>query len=266
LQGRHTEAQAAYRRALAAAPGMSEAAVNLGLSLALSGDGTQAVGMLRPLATAPEASPLQRADLALAVAGTRTADTIPAPPASEATTLAINVAPSVAVHRQDLPPPVAVATVTRKGRAAPLRPVDLALVTADASAVERPDRPILAITPPASSAPLPAKVPSQPSASLPTAAPASPRRHAATSAAGYYVQMAALDSAEAASAQWQKMRARLPSLLADRTPAVQLAEVKDRTFWRLRTGLFASARRANAFCAKLKIVGSGCWTIAATRD
>jgi hypothetical protein len=61
------------------------------------------------------------------------------------------------------------------------------------------------------------------------------------------------------------MRARWPALLGDRTPAVQQAEINDRTFWRLRTGLFASAGVANAFCTKLRALGSGCWTIA-TRD
>jgi Flp pilus assembly protein TadD len=245
--------------------GQPRVQTNLGLSLALSGDGVQAAGMLRPLATAPEATSLQRADLAMAVAGTRA---VPISPAAEEIPLVITPAPSVAVRWEDLPS-LAV-TAAPKGRAA-TRPVDPALVTAVASAIEPPDRPVRV------AAPRPLASVAGPDPIKPTVGPVNPSpvvvvmpvrppNHERTPAAGYYVQMAALDSAEAASAQWQKMRARWPALLADRTPAVQRAVVNHRTFWRLRTGLFASAGPANVFCAKLRALGSGCWTIAVARD
>ena len=68
LQGRHAEAQDAYRRALAAQPTAASTQVNLGLSLALAGHPAEAVKLLRPLAAEPGAAPRVRQDLALALA------------------------------------------------------------------------------------------------------------------------------------------------------------------------------------------------------
>jgi Flp pilus assembly protein TadD len=67
VQGHHVAAQDAYRLALGAAPAFMAAQVNLGLSLALSGNADEAVRQLRPLAAAPDAAPLVRQDLALAL-------------------------------------------------------------------------------------------------------------------------------------------------------------------------------------------------------
>jgi Flp pilus assembly protein TadD len=64
LQGRHAEAQAAYRAALAAAPDLSAATANLALSLSLTGHAAEGVQMLRPLADAAGATPRLRYDLA----------------------------------------------------------------------------------------------------------------------------------------------------------------------------------------------------------
>ena len=82
----------------------------------------------------------------------------------------------------------------------------------------------------------------------------------------YYVQIGALDSAEAASSEWQKMRARWPDLLGDRTPALQQADVHDRTYWRLCTGVFSNVGGASDFCMRLRAVGSNCWVGVASRD
>jgi len=57
LQGRHTDAQEAYRQALGVNPDMTAAQVNLALSLAMTGKSQDAVQLLRPLATRPEAPP-----------------------------------------------------------------------------------------------------------------------------------------------------------------------------------------------------------------
>jgi Flp pilus assembly protein TadD len=67
VQGHHAAAQDAYRLALGVAPDFMAAQVNLGLSLALSGNADEAVRQLRPLATAADATPLVRQDLALAL-------------------------------------------------------------------------------------------------------------------------------------------------------------------------------------------------------
>jgi Flp pilus assembly protein TadD len=67
VQGHHAAAQDAYRLALGAAPAFMSAQVNLSLSLALSGNADEAVRELRPLAASPDAGPLVRQDLALAL-------------------------------------------------------------------------------------------------------------------------------------------------------------------------------------------------------
>lgn len=60
LQGRHAAAQAAYGEAIAAAPDMRGAQVNLALSLALSGRADEAIRIVRPLAGAPGATTKER--------------------------------------------------------------------------------------------------------------------------------------------------------------------------------------------------------------
>ena len=73
LQGRHAEAQASYRQALALNADLTSAQVNLALSLAMSGQGAEAVQLLRPKATAADAPVKIRHDYAvvLAMAGDR---------------------------------------------------------------------------------------------------------------------------------------------------------------------------------------------------
>ena len=67
LQGRHAEAQPAYRAAMAADAAMTGAGVNLGLSLVLSGNMPEAVRTLRPLAAGPGASETVTENLAIAL-------------------------------------------------------------------------------------------------------------------------------------------------------------------------------------------------------
>lgn len=70
LLGQHAEAETAYRGALAASPDMMAAQVNLALSLAIRGQGAQAVALLRPLAESPGASRKVREDYAAVLAMT----------------------------------------------------------------------------------------------------------------------------------------------------------------------------------------------------
>ena len=63
--GEHSEAQAWYRRGLAAAPGDPALTANLALSLALGGDYASAVATLQPVAMAPGGTPQERQTLAL---------------------------------------------------------------------------------------------------------------------------------------------------------------------------------------------------------
>lgn len=73
LQGRHQDAQQAYRDAMASDPAMVGARVNLALSLAMTGRADDAAPMLRPVAEAPAAPRKYRHDMAavLAMGGDR---------------------------------------------------------------------------------------------------------------------------------------------------------------------------------------------------
>lgn len=67
LLGRHAAAQDSYRQALAMQPDLSDAQVNLGLSLALSGHARDGVMLIRPLAQGRSSTPKAREDLATAL-------------------------------------------------------------------------------------------------------------------------------------------------------------------------------------------------------
>jgi len=73
--GQHREAQARYRRGLKLRPGDPSITLNLALSLALTGDFPNAVGLLQPIATSPASSVRDRQTLALiyGLQGDRTA-------------------------------------------------------------------------------------------------------------------------------------------------------------------------------------------------
>ncbi len=95
--------------------------------------------------------------------------------------------------------------------------------------------------------------------------PAAPARLAAVVktapapvAHGAQVQLAAVGSEEAAHAEWQRLGKKLPDLLGNRKPDVSKIAHDGKTFWRLRTGGFASAADAASFCDKAKAKGVGC--------
>lgn len=241
LQGHHDAAQEAYRQALAIAPEATDVKTNLGLSLALAGHGSQAVQVLQPVATAADAGPMKRADLAVAMAQEQ--DTGPSGPVHEQaasaatahydTPLAIDPAPIASVESQTLKPRTIEQTVT-----------PVAIAKPPPAAPEQPAQPIV-----------------KPVAVRPPSPPPAPRHEAKAATGGVYVQMASLDSEQAAHSEWQHLRAHWPELFGARSPAVIEADVHNRTFWRLRTGGFPSIGEANDFCAKLRAAGSGCWTV-----
>jgi cell division septation protein DedD len=106
-------------------------------------------------------------------------------------------------------------------------------------------QPALAAGPPVAAAPQPAA----PSPSTARQAPA---------AAGLLVQLAAVDSEDAAQSEWQRLAKRMPDLLGDRRPVVQRADRDGRAVWRVRTGGFADIADATAFCARLRAKGAAC--------
>ena len=77
-------------------------------------------------------------------------------------------------------------------------------------------------------------------------------------AAGVQVQFTATPSENAAQEAWQKLKERMPNLLAGREPLFLRAEQGAQTFWRLRTGGFASTADATAFCGRVRSAGGAC--------
>jgi hypothetical protein len=105
-------------------------------------------------------------------------------------------------------------------------------------------------------------------AAPPSAQTAPPEIRAAGHAAGPsgrmpYVQVASMDSAQAAQAEWQRLQQKLPGLLGSHAPIIVQAEVNGRVYWRLRTDSFATMGEASEFCGHLQAAGSACWAVLA---
>lgn len=72
------------------------------------------------------------------------------------------------------------------------------------------------------------------------------------------VQLAALESQEAAVKEWQHLSRKMPSLFSGRRPIFVQAQVNGRTYWRVRTAGFASVSEANQFCQDVHAHGGAC--------
>ncbi len=123
-----------------------------------------------------------------------------------------------------------------------------------ASASPASQAPLAATTAPAvapAAAPNPASNPGL--AAAPSAA--APAPHAV---GGTQVQLAALDSQQAAMGEWDRLQHRAPGLLDGHAPVVEKIARDGKTYFRLRTGGFPSTAAAAEFCARMRAKGGGC--------
>jgi Flp pilus assembly protein TadD len=278
LQGRHADAQSAYRQALAVDSEMNGAQVNLALSMAMSGQSGDAIRLLRPLASNPGASPQVRHDLAavLVMSGDRTG--------------------AEQILSKDLSPPEvkqALAAYAAAGRdngaallgtaapaeapaqaaaASPAAPPPATKPVAEAPpkvAVATPPPPP-ASPPPAAAAPAPvvqasvapqAPAPAPEPQPEPTAAPAAQAATVQTNATQHgsaQVQLGAVPSEHAAQQAWHRLQQKMPDQFSGHEPIIAKAERDGRVFWRLRTGGFSDMADAVSFCDRVRQGGSDC--------
>lgn len=87
---------------------------------------------------------------------------------------------------------------------------------------------------------------------------AAPVPAAGAPAKGVQVQLGAVASEQAAHAEWQRLAKRMPDLFGGKAPAISKVERDGKTLWRVRTGGFADANAARAFCEHVKAKASGC--------
>ena len=279
LQGRHVEAQAAYRAARAVDPKMTGASVNLGLSQVLAGDMNEAVRTLSPLAALDDAPAAVHENLGIALAARgETAEArrvmarvmSPAEIAEALGQVRATAAPRVAAiaPRPAAQPPVQPATPMPAVPVAAL-PVPLAAVAVPVALVQ-PVAPIAVVAEPPPTVPLAAPLAepvrqagvavAMPIAPGSTPAPAPLATPAARSGAAY-VQLAMAQSAGRARARWDEIRASQETLLADRRLVVAATSFREQAVWAVRTGPFATPRQAESFCQQLIAAGQDCWAI-----
>lgn len=112
--------------------------------------------------------------------------------------------------------------------------------------------------PPGSAAPVEAAPPSASATAAPQRSAVPLARPAAPPAGGTLVQLAAVDTEQAAQTEWQRLAKRMPELLGDRRPVMQRVDREGRTVWRIRTGGFADIADATGFCARVRSKGAAC--------
>ncbi len=267
LQGNFAGAVDPYQKALLADPQLTGAEVNLGLSLALAGNGPAALQYLGPLATGQDATPKIREDYAAALVASgrqeeaRQVLAIDLPPDQVNSALAgfeAIIAQGQSGRTAPPPPEPTQATVTTAPVTAAPEPVTTASTTQPT--------PLMSPTAPASQVSTPA--PAAPDAGVPytslestpatSTAPAPADATTNSSDTGPEVQLAALNSNDAAQHAWDHLSSEYPALFGSKTPDIQEAVVRGKTYYRLRVGGFDSRADAAKFCGEVLAAGKTC--------
>lgn len=133
-------------------------------------------------------------------------------------------------------------------------------------------KPPARLQPPAVSVPAPKAVKAEPVKKVETkpaaktvekSAAANPvvEKPVAKSAGGYMLQIGAYKSEAEATSAWKAYKAKHAAVLGGASPDIQKAELGDKgTWYRLRTGPFASKDAAASQCDKLKADGGSCFS------
>jgi hypothetical protein len=257
--------------------------MNLGLSLALTGDKDAAVGVLREAAAVPATVQDRSKELAaaLSLAGDQTdADQILS--TGSARPLAGNVASTEIAPSPRLANREALAAVTPRQE----RPVGILSVAARPPAPPRRDA---SSSVPSSVALAPAAVArtnqTPKSDTVPEAlvgalaipaltpvaepvedtSPVKPEAAGSTLDMGAYVQLASLHSLKDAWFEWGRLVRRLPELLGGHAPVIVQADALGETYWCLRTFGFVDLAAATAMCSEARGASSlRCWARAAS--
>ena len=240
LQGNFAGAVEPYQQALLADPSLTAVEVNLGLSLALSGNGPQALQYLGPLATSQQATPKIRQDYAAALVATgrvseaRQVLAVDLPP--DQVNRAIAGFTNLIQQSQSVPPP------------APPPPT-----------VQRVPAPApVSATPLPQSANIPAAMPVPLAAAAPTPAPIPSQASTSAMASAAMVQLGALNSRNDAHRAWVHLARSAPALFDGRSPEIAPVTIGSKTFYRLRVGGFQSKVAAAHFCNELQAAGHRC--------
>ncbi|HQT39067.1 MAG TPA: SPOR domain-containing protein [Acidocella sp.] len=318
LEGNFAGAIEPYRKALVAQPGMKAAEINLGLSLALSGNGQEALQYLGPLATSQTATPKIREDYAAALVATgqvaearhvlsidlppddvdKAIDGFnaiianaqqplptsepPAPPTTPqvpttvvtSTSLTTStpsappaapiVAPAMAPPSANVPAQIAPPVTSSDTKSSTTTDSTTTTSTTTSATTPPPAAKAADITapPPDTSTTASASPPAviaPPAAAPPSAPTETATADTSSPATGMYqVQLGALPSQEQAQHIWDKLSSANPALFGDKSPDIQSATVKGKTYYRLRTGSFATKADAGKFCGEVSAAGSVC--------
>jgi len=153
-----------------------------------------------------------------------------------------------------LPPPEAPLPLPRPAPPAP-QPAPAAPTPAETPAVATPPtQPLPAEA--ASGRLLPPRPPSEAAGPTAPATPSPPRAEGTVQ-----VQLAAVGAEAAVQPEWNRLRARMPDLLANHTLIASRGERDGQPFWRVRTGGFADVAAARAFCEQVRARGFTCFVV-----
>lgn len=293
LQGRHADAQQAYRAALGADPKNTGASVNLGLSLVLSGNNVEAIAVLRPLAEGPNPNEAVLENLAAALAATgqtaeaervmarvgapgqAVAPTVaqaparPAPPpprAPEPAPATIAAAPPIPAPAAT-PMPMADAQPIAPRVEPPSIPAAVAAVPVPTAVESQPAVVAAAPPPPPQTPSLEPSAPMSPGPSVPGSAETVPAIQTAGAtepgAARWatHAQLGLVETPEQALQNWQALQARMGD--APAVPEGQVVSLarRGREKFAVRAGPFAEPAGALTFCVQVRAGGGECWAL-----